>query len=291
MRALTILVAAAFVPGLAAAQDFNGAWSLPTGNGGQLVLTLSQQGRNVTGSLSGNGTTLVFQGEARQGQLTGIASNGAAGLHLSGRVQGTGLDVTLSELDAAGQPVAAQSQRVTMNRVGQAAAAADSGQRRPGLLQRIGSALSEAARQQQQGQAQPGAQNAQGAQGAQGAQPAGAIASTPQDQQIAQLLTSSRWCSFRYSQISGTTSTERVTFTPDGRFVMGSNRESSSSNQYGSVYGSSSGGDRGQWRVQNGVLMMSANGIQWEQYPIRITQNSNGYPIVHANQKEYSQCN
>lgn len=286
MRALLVLVLLA-APAGAAAQNLSGSYSVDTPSG-PLVFTLTQGQRGaLTGSLSGNGTTLVFQGQAqRGGSLTGTARAGQAALHVAGTLQGAALDVTLSEMDAAGQPIPAQSSRIMMTRIGQTAA--DTAQRRPGLLGRIGNAFAEAARQQQQ---QQGAGGAATPGAAPGAAPSGPIATTQQDQQIAQLLTSSRWCYMRYSQAMGSTSTERVSFTADGRFVMATNRESAVNNSAGSYYGNSSGGDRGMWRVQNGVLMMSSNGMQWEQYPLQITRNSNGYPIVTANGKEYSQCN
>jgi hypothetical protein len=118
----------------------------------------------------------------------------------------------------------------------------------------------------------------------------GALAAGAQDQQIARLLLSNAWCSFRYSQTSGTSSSERVQFFPDGTVAQGSNTETYSSGRGGTVAGQHRGGPRAQWRVQNSALMLSGDGATWSAQPLRITQNSNGYPIVTAGGKEYSQC-
>lgn len=290
MRPLGLAVAALMLGSAARAQNFSGTYNTPTDNGGQLVLTLSQNPRGVvTGSLSGNGVTFLFAGQARQGQLSGVARNGPAVLHIAGTMAQGGLDVTLSDADANGQPIASQSRRITMARVGQQAA--DSGQRRPGFLQRLGSAIGEAARQQQGGAGNAGPGNSAPGNTTPGnTAPAGPVATSAQDQQIVQLLTSRNWCYMRYSQAMGSTTTERVAFSADGRWAMTTGRETALNTQAGSYYGNSNGVSRGTFRVQNGVLLMSENGFQWEQYPLRIYQNSNGYPIVNANNKEYSGC-
>jgi len=267
---MSALLAFAFVLQGAA----GGTWSAPTDNGGELVLTLTPGGRGAfTGRLTGNGVTFAFQGQLRQGVLTGIARNGETAVHLAITRQADALDLTLSELDAAGQPNPAASRRIAMTRVAQQAA--DTAQRRPGLLQRLGNAISDAAKQPASGNGQPAS---------------GPVATTPQDQQIVQLLSSRNWCYMRYSQAMGSTSTERVAFSADGRWAMATGRETALNTQSGSYYGNSNGAMRGTFRVQNGVLLMTENGMQWEQYPLRIYQNSNGYPIVNANGKEYSGC-
>jgi len=38
------------------------------------------------------------------------------------------------------------------------------------------------------------------------------------------------------------------------------------------------------------MLLISADGTTWQPLSLQITQNSNGYPIVTADGKEYSQC-
>lgn len=134
-----------------------------------------------------------------------------------------------------------------------------------------------------------------------GAAPAAGGGANPgasdQDRQLVSLLTSSAWCSFTYSgsstyagTSSGTTQTSRAVFRPDGLFTQSSNRESTFSGSAGSAVGNNSNGQRARWKVERGQLLLSENGIQWVVQPLQITQNSNGYPIVTSEGKEYTMC-
>lgn len=96
------------------------------------------------------------------------------------------------------------------------------------------------------------------------------------------LLLSSAWCSFSYNKISGTTKTARARFHANGTYSFGNQRESQSSNQYGSVYGQSSGGGGGRWQVQGGEPLEPVHTV--------LKRNSNGYPIIVADGVEYMQC-
>jgi hypothetical protein len=132
-----------------------------------------------------------------------------------------------------------------------------------------------------------------------GGAPAGA---TAQDRQLSQLLLSSPWCSFSYSQVSGATNTSRNVFLPDGRLEASTNYEGGTVNQQGgstvnlgggatgSVYSQSQGGGTLRWKVQAGQLHLDS-GAGWQLVPLQVTRNSNGYPIITADGKEYSQCN
>ena len=127
---------------------------------------------------------------------------------------------------------------------------------------------------------------------------------SPQDTRIAQLLLSSKWCHFSYSGVAGSSSgssySETVFFSPDGGMVVQTGGESyysadvrSSTGDViarGSTAGQRGGGQQYRWRVQQGMLMISADGTTWQPLSLQITQNSNGYPIVTADGKEYSQC-
>lgn len=127
---------------------------------------------------------------------------------------------------------------------------------------------------------------------------------SPQDAQVAQLLLSSKWCYFSYSGVAGTSSgsstTETVLFSPDGRMVVQTGGESyysadvrSSTGDViagGSTAGQRSGGQQYRWRVSQGMLMTTTDGVTWQPTPLQVTQNSNGYPIITAGGKEYSQC-
>ena len=132
--------------------------------------------------------------------------------------------------------------------------------------------------------------------------PGGAVGGSAQDQQLAQLLLSSAWCSFSYK--SGYTNQSRNVFHRDGTLSINTNAEGGTVNQYGggnvdigggsggSVYGQQQGSGQTHWKVQGGQLYLN-DGSGFQPVPIRITQNSNGYPIITAanDGKEYSQCN
>jgi len=107
---------------------------------------------------------------------------------------------------------------------------------------------------------------------------------------LAQLLTSSAWCSFTYNQRTGTSRQERVAFARDGTLVQTSGAESYSSGRSGTVAGQSSGGKRGFWRVQGNVLHLSEDRVNWEGQSLAVTKNSAGYPIIKSEGKEYMQC-
>lgn len=107
---------------------------------------------------------------------------------------------------------------------------------------------------------------------------------------LAQLLTSSPWCSFTYNQRTGTSRQERVAFARDGTFVQTSGAETYSSGRSGTVAGQHSGGSRGFWRVQGSVLHLSEDRVNWEPQPLAVTRNSAGYPIIKSEGKEFMQC-
>ena len=118
-----------------------------------------------------------------------------------------------------------------------------------------------------------------------------APARAQQDAKLQQLLLSSRWCSFSYNKISGASRSEVAQFFANGVLTVGSNAESYSANRYGSVAGQSQGGRHYFWRVRAGDLWLSEDGTNFEPLGLRVTRNSNGHPILHADGKEYSMCN
>lgn len=107
---------------------------------------------------------------------------------------------------------------------------------------------------------------------------------------LSALLTSSPWCHFRYNKISGATNQERVIFRANGTWGSGARSESYSSGANGSVAGQTDSGAGGRWKAQSGRLLMSEGGGALEDANLSITKNSNGYPILNADGKEYSQC-
>ena len=56
--------------------------------------------------------------------------------------------------------------------------------------------------------------------------------------------------------------------------------------------GQGSGGQRLFWKVQQGTLMLSQDGAAWQAVPLRVQNNSAGYPIITAEDgTEYMSCN
>jgi hypothetical protein len=110
------------------------------------------------------------------------------------------------------------------------------------------------------------------------------------EQQFAQLLLSSAWCSFRYNKVSGTSRQTRYQFFNNGTWRMGAQGETYSSGPNGIVGGHSNSGSGGRWAVHNGAFYLSEGAGPMEQVPIQLRQNSNGYPIIVADGTEYMQC-
>jgi hypothetical protein len=110
------------------------------------------------------------------------------------------------------------------------------------------------------------------------------------DAQLSQFLTRNAWCGFTFNQRSGTSSTERIVFDANGTVTQSSGRETYSSGASGSVAGQYSGGQQARWKVADGALHLSQDGVNWQPQPLQITQNSNGSPIVKSGGKEYMVC-
>jgi hypothetical protein len=130
-----------------------------------------------------------------------------------------------------------------------------------------------------------------------GAAPTSALAKTPQDQQIVNLILSTAWCSFSYSGggtytggTAGTTRTSRAVFRADGTASETSGTETTTSGAPGQTYGNSTNGTQGRWRIENGMLMLSADGVQWVPQTLKIADNGSGAPIITSGGKEYMRC-
>jgi hypothetical protein len=120
---------------------------------------------------------------------------------------------------------------------------------------------------------------------------------TAQDQQISNLLMSTAWCTFSYSGSTtytggsgGTTRSSRAVFRLDGLVSETRNGETVNTGAAGSAWGNNSSGQQARWKVENGQLMLSANGVQWVPQPMKIQNNSSGYPIITTGGKEYMMC-
>ena len=110
------------------------------------------------------------------------------------------------------------------------------------------------------------------------------------DDQLSQFLTRNAWCGFTYNKNTGTSRTERVVFHANGTVSQTSGAETYNSGPAGSVAGQYSGGQQGRWKVSNGQLHLSQDGVNWAPQALQITQNSNGSPIVKSGGKEYMVC-
>lgn len=241
------------------AQRFGGTWVMqaPTG---PITLTLTQAaGGRTTGTLTIEGDVIQLGGTIAQGRLSGQATLGARRGVFEAAVEGDQLALVIAETNAAGVPDPATAQQLLFQRGNAAAAPATPAA--PGT-----------ARQPARG------------------------GGTAADRELSQLLLSSAWCSFSYSQTSGRTSTSRNVFLADGRLLIGTNSEGGTVNQYGgtstpngSVYSQSQGGQTARWQVQGGRLFVDL-GQGPQPVALSVARNSNGYPIITADGTEYSQC-
>ena len=111
--------------------------------------------------------------------------------------------------------------------------------------------------------------------------------------QLSQLLLSSAWCSFHYNKNTGSSSSSRYQFYRDGTWSNGARTETWNSGANGTVNGQYDSGNRGRWEVRNGTLFVSTpdNPMLQPVAGFNVTRNSNGYPIINADGREFSSCN
>ncbi len=109
---------------------------------------------------------------------------------------------------------------------------------------------------------------------------------------LAQLLLSSAWCTFKYNQTTGASTSTRYQFFSNGTYSNSGRGETYSSGRYGTVAGQHDSGGGGQWAVRNGLLYVSSPPEQPDMQPARVTvtRNSSGYPILNADGVEYATC-
>lgn len=123
------------------------------------------------------------------------------------------------------------------------------------------------------------------------AQDAPAVAANAQDAQARQLLINSAWCSFTYNKTSGTSTTRKVVFRPDGVMTVNGGAETYSSGYGGTYAGQSNTAGAMRWRLENlRVYVDQGNGTGFQDIGLTATQNSNGSVILHAGGREYSMC-
>lgn len=112
-----------------------------------------------------------------------------------------------------------------------------------------------------------------------------------QDAQARQLLTGSAWCSFTYNKVSGTSTTRRVVFQPNGLLSINGGAETYSSGTGGTYAGQSNAASTLRWRFEGQRLYIDAGqGAGFQDVGLTATKNANGYVILHADGREYSMC-
>jgi len=263
--ALGLCVALAGAPAAAAAQSIVGTYAASNNLGGTVTLVLRPDGANgLVGSLSGNGSTYALAGKVQGDDATGTLRGNDGAAVFQAHLAGTQLRLRVVELGPNGLPNLSRAYDVVLARQESAPA--------------------------------PSAPSSH-AQSAAGASPPGSSASSPQDQQLIRLLTSSAWCTYSFSGgqtytggYGGTEHKSRTVFSADGTVTSRNDSELSNSGAPGAVWGNSAKVQTGRWRVRDGVLLLSLDGVQWEATPITVTHNSNGYPIIKAQGKEYMMC-
>ena len=109
------------------------------------------------------------------------------------------------------------------------------------------------------------------------------------DEQIAQALTSTSWCSFSYNQTSGYSRSQRATFQPSGILTVATRSEGGSSGPAGSVYSQSDGGDTYRWEVRGGRLGL-ANEEGVEDFTLDESRTSSGGFVLLVDGQEWTPC-
>lgn len=117
-------------------------------------------------------------------------------------------------------------------------------------------------------------------------------AGAPANPLLTKLLLSSAWCFFRYSAAGGTTQTERIVFAANGTWSSNAQRDVYSSGRNGQYFAENNSGSGGRWQVKGDALWMGEGDGPLQPLPrFDVTRNSNGWPIIHADGREYSSCN
>ena len=113
----------------------------------------------------------------------------------------------------------------------------------------------------------------------------------PRDGQARQLLLGSAWCSFTYNKVSGTSTTQRVVFRPDGQMFVNGGGETYNAGGNGSYAGQSSNSSAMRWRLQNLRLLIDAgDGSGWQDVNLDASRNSSGSVILRSQGREYAMC-
>lgn len=114
---------------------------------------------------------------------------------------------------------------------------------------------------------------------------------TDADREAKQVLTGTAWCSFTYNKVSGTSTTRKVVFRPDGVMSVNGGAETYSSGYGGTYAGQSNRATAMRWKLENlRMYVDQGDGGGFQDIGLTATKNSNGYVILHAGGHEYSMC-
>ncbi|MCE9601827.1 MAG: hypothetical protein K8S21_06375 [Gemmatimonadetes bacterium] len=119
-RPLFALVAILSLPAAAAAQSVAGSWSSPTPRGA-ITLTLRVSGTAVSGTLAGNGVSMIVKGTAEADEAYGTVEGGGGTAIFTAHVEGSRLSFAMTENGANGQPNPGTARELIFTRGGGAA--------------------------------------------------------------------------------------------------------------------------------------------------------------------------
>ena len=106
MLRAVLLSAALFASASVSAQNYGGTYTAKNASGGNVMLTLTQDGsKRVSGTLTGHGNnSLQVQARVEGDGLRGTAANSFGMLYVTGRLDGEELSIVLTESDLGGKP-------------------------------------------------------------------------------------------------------------------------------------------------------------------------------------------
>ena len=116
-RPLVTLLALLVLPTIAAAQSLAGTWTSPTPRGA-IILTLRVSGTSVSGTLAGNGVSMIVKGTAEADEAFGTVEGGGGTAIFTAHIEGARLTFAMTENGANGQPSPGTARELLFTRSG-----------------------------------------------------------------------------------------------------------------------------------------------------------------------------
>lgn len=119
---------------------------------------------------------------------------------------------------------------------------------------------------------------------------------TAQDDQIYKILTSRRFCGFTYNQRTGVSRDMAIVFAPNGLMRHGVKAEMNitfrgpTGAAAGNHYSNDASGTTYCWKVENGQLLYSSNGVSFANFVNKVEDNGHGVIFVQTKLGEYKAC-